>query len=334
LVARQFSIARERRLLLVTAGEERVAEEGIAELVDELTRARRRGLDRLDSVHHGQVPIDVPILERLARQYAGDGQSDRIAPIRKLLWDALAAWGEADHRDEAAFVRGLFFTTDGSSPGRHASPKVLREVVRAGQPEEAFRRRREDLFRLFAIHLVSFAAIRQPPPPPPPPRRPARWQVAGVALLVLLVGTLGFALGAAVAAGAARPPDSSAAGGSATQHPLSEPTSPDGQLVAFRFDDLGGGLPVIEVYPGVADTPTDRRYNGTFYSGDVVTAVCRTKGRTVTSNPSVGERPHSSDDWVQIIGLPGKTHYASLTYGEITPEDLASLPLCGPEVAG
>lgn len=97
---------------------------------------------------------------------------------------------------------------------------------------------------------------------------------------------------------------------------------------AFRFDDLGGGSSVIEVFAGVTSSPADRTVAGTFRSGQTTTALCKTTGRTVTSNPSSGERPKQSNVWVQVAGSPGKTSYATLTYGDISPTALARLPEC------
>ena len=107
------------------------------------------------------------------------------------------------------------------------------------------------------------------------------------------------------------------------------PTGPDGRLLTFRFDALGGGSPYIRVFPGVQDTPADLVPNGGYNHGDVVPALCRTTGRLVTSDPSVGERPRESDIWVRIAGSPGQVQYARLTYGDMTPENLAALPDCG-----
>ncbi|SFP62947.1 hypothetical protein SAMN05660464_3760 [Geodermatophilus dictyosporus] len=57
-------------------------------------------------------------------------------------------------------------------------------------------------------------------------------------------------------------------------------------------------------------------------------AVCRTTGRVVVSDPSVGERARQVDVWVQVIGSRGLTQYAPLTYGEIAANDLDRLPSC------
>lgn len=82
----------------------------------------------------------------------------------------------------------------------------------------------------------------------------------------------------------------------------------------LTFDDLQGGLPIIRVYPGIKDTAADREYNGTFKNGQHAAALCKALGRTVHSDPSVGEKNRSSDWWIQIKGSPGKRQYATATY--------------------
>jgi hypothetical protein len=83
--------------------------------------------------------------------------------------------------------------------------------------------------------------------------------------------------------------------------------------VPFRFDDLGGGSSVIRVFRGVKDTPADRVPNGTFFNGQTTTALCKTRGRRVTSDPSVGERPRASDVSLQVMAQPGKRSFVPLT---------------------
>jgi hypothetical protein len=113
-----------------------------------------------------------------------------------------------------------------------------------------------------------------------------------------------------------------------TASPAANPPAVSTALPVFRFNDLGGGSSIIQVFPGVEDTPADKLPNGTFNSGDTVHAVCQKSGRSVRSVPSAGEQERESDVWVQIIGSPGQTQYAPLTYGDMTPEALAALPVC------
>jgi hypothetical protein len=84
---------------------------------------------------------------------------------------------------------------------------------------------------------------------------------------------------------------------------------------------------VVLVYPGYSSAESDRASNGSFNTGDVVPALCRAIGRTVTSDPTYGEIKRSSDIWIRILGSPGETQYATLTYGEVSPI-AAQLPPC------
>src|SRR5687768_4884651 len=104
-------------------------DELIAALVNELTAARRRGLDGLDLDTHQYDPVKTPQLEALARAYANDAVASRIALIRDVLRDALAAWDRQQYHDEATFVRDLFFAADGGTPGKHHSPTELRAAA-------------------------------------------------------------------------------------------------------------------------------------------------------------------------------------------------------------
>ena len=97
------------------------------------------------------------------------------------------------------------------------------------------------------------------------------------------------------------------------------------------FDDLGGGDPQIFVYPGVRtreDAPADSLPNGSYNDGDVVAALCDTTGRTVNSDPSVGEEVRSSNAWVKIHNPSGVDQYATAVYVEDPEQSLAELPDC------
>lgn len=96
----------------------------------------------------------------------------------------------------------------------------------------------------------------------------------------------------------------------------------------LTFDDLGGGLSIIMVYPGVKATTADRKFNGTYETGQVVSAICKTAGRLVVSNTTVGEASRQSSEWVQIEGTPGETQYATMTYADIAKDALSRLPEC------
>jgi hypothetical protein len=300
-------------------------EELIAALVDELTRARQRGLDRLDG--GPRLPrIEVPWLESLARKYADDQDSNRITLIRRLLDDALKDWERRLYVDKAKFVRGLFFTADGKTPGPGAGePKRLLDKVKSdfGLDDESFNDERLGVFGLFARSLVGFVRTDRddepelsPSPPLPNFRMP--WLItAAVLCVVVLIGIIWF-----VTRGdedEATPPTSSTSSASSPQ-----------VAATFTFDALGGASPIINVYPGVSDSPADKIASGTFSSGQTVPAICKTTGRTVTSDVNAGEEQRESDAWIEVIEQAGVTHYASLTYGTMDQGGLELLPACDP----
>lgn len=99
-------------------------------------------------------------------------------------------------------------------------------------------------------------------------------------------------------------------------------------VATLVFDDLHGGSPIIQVYPGVTDAAADRGSNGTFHDGDKVPAECKTEGRTVHSDPSVGEEDRTSNEWIRIQGSPGLMQYATAVYVENPAALLSHLPEC------
>jgi hypothetical protein len=109
---------------------------------------------------------------------------------------------------------------------------------------------------------------------------------------------------------------------------LATTTAHPGVLPKLVFDDLHGGSPLIQVYPGVTESAADKQPNGTFNDGDSVTAECKTEGRDVHSDINAGESDRSSDEWVRIQGSPGETQYATAVYVENPSELLAQLPNC------
>lgn len=101
--------------------------------------------------------------------------------------------------------------------------------------------------------------------------------------------------------------------------------------VTMTFDDLHGGSPIVKVYEGPKDTPEDRKSNGTFKDGQAVLAECKTEGRFVRSDTSVGEEQRSSTAWIRIDptdSTPGETQYATAVYMESPNEVLSKLPNC------
>ena len=105
------------------------------------------------------------------------------------------------------------------------------------------------------------------------------------------------------------------------------PTTPRPTIeVPFTFNALGGGSPFIRTFHGVSDSAGDREVTGTFRHGQTAAAVCRTHGRTVTSDTTVGEQPRSSNVWVRLN--TSDAMYAPLTYIDVDAAALATLPQC------
>lgn len=337
----------------------------VAALVKELTEARRRGLDRLDlDTGQWKVPgrIPTPELERLAREHFNDYESSRIALIHELMTAALADWQRRKYVAQATFVRDLFFAEDGRAPGGR-NPTDLADGVRThwNITGKQFDERREANFTLFARFLIGFVATEGEPivevpaadpavledqaleeePPGPsgggPRRRPRwlPWAIAGVVAAVIVVLVIVFVVlpghhtpprangAGGTTSGGARPAATTSSGGCAARKPAPASSGP-----VITFDALCGGSNYIRVFPGVQDVPADKVQNGTYQDGQTASAVCKTKGRTVSSDPSVGELPRTSDDWVQVVAQPGAKSYATLTYGEMDPTVLAQLPPC------
>jgi hypothetical protein len=147
--------------------EHRSIDELVAALLAQLTATRWRGLDYLDLDTHQYMPIEAPDLEELARKYANDWTSSRIALIRELLDDALEAWRLKKYESEATFVRNLFFAADGSTPGKYSTTDLLDAVKAAsGLKRDAFDERRRAMFRLFARFLIQFVAEQTASPAP------------------------------------------------------------------------------------------------------------------------------------------------------------------------
>lgn len=177
-------------------------------LSEELTTARRRGLDALDVATAQQNRVELPQLELLAATYATAtdvGPLARIEAIPLLLRAALDAYEQAGNRDYAALVARLFFDDDGS-PGRKRPGRLLEEARQAsGLTEDAFDDRRRTIFRDFATFLQSFVAATvalpeaQPVVDVPRPTRPRHFSrpfliAGGVVIVVIVVVVVTVAL--------------------------------------------------------------------------------------------------------------------------------------------
>ena len=153
------------------------------------------------------------------------------------------------------------------------------------------------------------AATEPDEPEPKPTRKMVMWVGGGLAgaaaLVVAIVLIVNLAGG-----------EDGGLDGGPTQTP--EPTASGEMLV---FDALGGTPPIIRVFPGVTDSPQDKVHNGTFNDGEAMPAICKIKGRAVSSDPAAGDRPRTSYDWIRIKGSPGLTQYATAVYVK-DPESL------------
>lgn len=96
----------------------------------------------------------------------------------------------------------------------------------------------------------------------------------------------------------------------------------------FKFNNRGGVLNLMHVYPGTSDSAADKISNGTYANGTELSVVCHQDGRREASNPAVGEDLRESDDWYQVVGV-GSTvvQFATGVYGDILPPD-AAIPEC------
>jgi hypothetical protein len=172
-----------------------------------------------------------------------------------------------------------------------------------------------------------------PPPAPvgsgdgePDDKRSRWWRFSHKRTAVLALAGLLVAVAAVVSAIVFSSSGSDGEGSPPSQSEQSPSTATS--VAMFRFDSLGSTYSsIIQVYPGVKPTKADRTSNGTFKSGDTVRAVCITTGRLVKSDPTYGETPRQSDQWVQIAAVPGVVQYATLTYGSLVPTN-DKLPRC------
>ena len=174
----------------------------VRQLANELADCRQRGIERLDLRTHNQVPVKVPGLERLAREYAVRRQLPAIGrggQIKRLIWDALVAM-RGHNGVDAELVRGLFFGDGAAVPGPGpfadgvlAIPTVTQSAgelldqaqARSGLTDSRFRERRAAAAASFAAFVVQFcAAAGQAGPAPPvaaPPVAVAPVAVSGTA---------------------------------------------------------------------------------------------------------------------------------------------------------
>ena len=126
---------------------------GMYEVV--LAACRQRGIEGLDRSTHNQAPIDVPELERLARDYAAARRAEwrkRKDQVKTLLRDALLSFDRSD-ADIAGLIRDLFFGSDTGTVRRGPS-----DLLRAAQ--DAYREPSEARFREVLGHFATVSLMR------------------------------------------------------------------------------------------------------------------------------------------------------------------------------
>lgn len=325
-----------------------------AELAKELGRLRWRGLAYVDNRRQGRLVV--PGLEALARRHTADDRLSRVELLRRLLQDGLQAFEESGHKEDAEFARRLFFGDRHSTALSRELAGTWLDAARKDSKlqQDKFDDLRRAIFVTFADFLLGFvppvaeertgpdtdvemtgipvdnhgssnspplttAPLDQDTTKPPRKRRPTPL-FAGAGAAAILIASVWIVLHR-------NSGESASAHTPSPNHSRSTPSSFTGRPV-LTFNDLGGGSSIINVYPGVKDTPEDKLPNGTYQSGNSVGAICKTNGRKVTSDTAAGEHPKESSTWVQIAGTPGLTQYAPLTYAEMTQTQLRNLPSC------
>ena len=133
-----------------------------AALSKELIDCRKRGIERLDVRSHNQQPLSLPVLDRLAADYAAAKRSpvhSRIPRLKYLLRDAVTAFG-AEEENSARLVAALFF-----GDSLHQVTKSAGELLDVAERQFGytnntvrFRQTRHAVFERFAEFLPRFVA--------------------------------------------------------------------------------------------------------------------------------------------------------------------------------
>lgn len=109
-----------------------------------------------------------------------------------------------------------------------------------------------------------------------------------------------------------------------------------GPTATVTFDHLGGPIEEVFVYQGPGETDFDRVDVGQYLSTERRTALCYALGRTVASDPDMGEPDGiSSDVWYLIDGVTGAPEeWAPATYiAEFeAPKEEGNVAECPPEL--
>jgi len=310
-----------------------------------------------------QEALRLPGLDRL-RAARGVGRGSRALDLRVLLWDGLAEFGR-EFPGDAAVIRSLYFDDDGRPPPPRGASLLLRQA-RGEVSESAFRRRQRGLLERFAAFLLAreasasqegpqpsdAAAVASPvagaeEPAAPQTVRPrsepsareatphdpgaedrpgtaatrSRSRLAGAVLAVLVAAAAVLLTLLVTELAESADPDP---GADETERADDGPVS-----APIRFNSLGGTTSkVIDLYDDPRVPSDQATKTATYLDGQTSRAWCVTRGRTVTSDVARGEEDRSSDRWLLVDGPPDVTAYATLTYLDVDPADLARLPVC------
>ena len=127
----------------------------------ELSRCRQRGLADLDLSTRNQEPVVAGRTEHLAQDYLtskGLVRYGRIAQIRRLLQDGLAAYAERGNEEESRFISRLFFDPSGVNPPRRPGILLTEAERESGLADDQLAEYRRNAFARFAAFLVDFVA--------------------------------------------------------------------------------------------------------------------------------------------------------------------------------
>lgn len=160
-----------------------------SQLASELGECRQRGLDRLDVDTPPQSPVRAQQLEHLAREYCARTAPrlhGRIACMKRLLRDALSAYGQRGNQADADLITTLFFG-DPANPGASSAGEMLAQAMKQCgiSDEKKFREDRRRALAAFAEFLPVFAAET-----PPARRRVPVIAVIGLVTLAVLGAAL------------------------------------------------------------------------------------------------------------------------------------------------
>ena len=130
-----------------------------AAIADELAACRQRGIERLDVRSHSQVPVQVPVLQRLAEEYVTARQlraQGRVTQLKYLLRDALKAFA-IENEPDAQLASAVFFGDSQSRVTKSAGE--LLDIARREFKfvnEARFRQARRDVFERLANFIPDF----------------------------------------------------------------------------------------------------------------------------------------------------------------------------------